>query len=174
MWQNVNSEDELNLCVCLGEEKGIFRPPWCPIISNPSKPSTVQETQRFLLYVPLNFHTPVNADGSINHFTTYTQVVHTAMPLTCTFHRQGAIKNRTKPGWVTVAHHPGGKGSNTLVLCYCMWRLVCFMTMCVGVCVVWCVCESPHRGCAWMLEACCNIKEKEHTGGQRGVRWGWV
>jgi len=44
---------------------------------------------RFLVYVPLNFHTPVNADGFTNHFTTrthtLTQIVHTAVPLTCTF-----------------------------------------------------------------------------------------
>lgn len=40
---------------------------------------------QFLFYVPLNFHTAVNADGFTDHFPAHIHTVHIAVALTCTF-----------------------------------------------------------------------------------------
>lgn len=127
-----------------------------PIISSLN---AVWETPLFLLHVPLNFHTPVNADGSTEPlYSEHADASHSS-GTDLYLRRHNTIKNRTKPGWVTAA-------GITLVFCS-YYRTHDGPVWFVMTCVLTCVCvwgPTPHRGCAWVLEACCNMKENENRG----------
>lgn len=80
VWHKVHSWDELNLGVCVSvcvRKRDRERKKQSPVPLMSHHIISYQALRcvgnlRFLLYVPLNFHTPVNADGSTNHFTTHT------------------------------------------------------------------------------------------------------
>lgn len=67
------------------------------IISNKYQALRCVGNLQFLVFVPLNFHTPVNADGFTNHFTTHTDAVHIAVALTCTFTDTMTLKIEQNP-----------------------------------------------------------------------------
>ncbi len=88
---------------------------------------------RFLLYVPLNFHTPVNADGFTNHFTTHTHIALIAVALTCTFTDTMPLKIEQN---LDLFQQLAIQVENGLTcFLYTIWWFVCFMTTCVCECV---------------------------------------